>query len=393
MRLEQVAFLRSGAADDAVARLTPADVEGDSLLTTLTRLRRSLDPDLAAAVVETVALRARAAGKFERADAMLFTGEGLEQATHEIVARHRAGRFGEFGVGTFVDLGCGIGGDAVALAVLGPVMAVDLDPVRLRLAAHNAGVHGVGGGVHPVLADVELLPPPGVAAGFADPSRREGGTRVFDPGRYRPPLHRLVDRWARALPLFAVKVAPGIPHDAVPPGAALEVVSLAGAVKEAVLWFGTGEAGSRRATLLPGGDVLRHVPGPPVPVVAVDRYLLEPDGAVIRAGLVEEAARLLGAQKIDSDIAYLTSGSPADSPFVTSYRVESVMPFNLKRLRAHLRALGVGAVTIKKRGSPVTPEELRGRLDLHGDGSRTVFLTKVGGDPTVIVATDQSSSA
>jgi hypothetical protein len=390
---EQVAFLRSGAADAALSGLAPADVEGDAILGTLTRLRRRLTPDQAAAVVETVSLRGRAAAKFSLADSMLFTSDGLEQATHEVVARHRARRFGELGAATFVDLGCGIGGDAIALAGVGPVAAVDLDPVRLRIAAHNAAVHGLGGGVHPVLADVERLAPLHVEGGFADPSRREGGSRVFDPDRYSPPLGPLVDRWAGALPLFAIKVAPGIRRDALPDGAALEVVSLAGAVKEAVLWFGAGDAGSRRATLLPKGDVLRSARGAEVPVSDVGAYLLEPDGAVIRAGLVEEAARLVGARKVDRDIAYLTSDDPVESPFLTGYRVESVMPFNLKHLRAHLRTLQVGRVVIKKRGSPITPEELRPRLDLRGNASRIVFLTKVGGEATVVIAEDQSPRA
>ncbi len=107
---------------------------------------------------------------------------------------------------------------------------------------------------------------------------------------------------------------------------------------------------------------------------------------MIRAGLVSTLARRLGAHLIDPEIAYLSGSEPAGGPFATSYPVEEVLPFNLKLLRRRLRALGVGVVEIKKRGSPLTPEELRPRLRLDGDGRRTVILTRVAGRPVAIIA-------
>jgi hypothetical protein len=62
------------------------------------------------------------------------------------------------------------------------------------------------------------------------------------------------------------------------------------------------------------------------------------------------------------------------------------MPFNLKKLRAYLRERNVGRVTVKKRGSPLTPEELIAKLKLPGGGEeRIVVLTHVRNQPAVLI--------
>ena len=67
--------------------------------------------------------------------------------------------------------------------------------------------------------------------------------------------------------------------------------------------------------------------------------------------------------------------------------IEEAMPFGVKRLREWLRARGVGRVTVKKRGSPLAPEDLERQLKLRGEESRIIILTKVGGKPYVLIAT------
>ena len=61
------------------------------------------------------------------------------------------------------------------------------------------------------------------------------------------------------------------------------------------------------------------------------------------------------------------------------------MPFNVKRLRAYLRERGVGRITVKKRGTAVTPEQLRSQLALRGEGSATLVLTRIAGAQHVLV--------
>jgi hypothetical protein len=118
---------------------------------------------------------------------------------------------------------------------------------------------------------------------------------------------------------------------------------------------------------------------------APDAWLYEPDPAVLRAGLVTTLAVQLGAHQLDPDIAYLAAPERRATPFARAYAVEAAMPFQLKRLRQHLRSLGVGTLTVKKRGSPLEPEALIRQLRLTGPESRTLFLTHVAGEPWALV--------
>jgi hypothetical protein len=106
---------------------------------------------------------------------------------------------------------------------------------------------------------------------------------------------------------------------------------------------------------------------------------------VIRSGLVSLVAAELDATGVDPTIAYLTSDARAASPWVTSYEVTDVLPFSLKKLKALLRASGVGRVTVKKRGSPIEPESLARQLRGPGEGTAVVVVTRVAGAPTVLV--------
>ena len=368
------------------------DVAPDDELGVATRLRRTHPPELVAAALTQARLRQRAVAKFGARDAarMYFTPEGVEQSTRTELADHRAARLARLGVRTAVDLCCGIGGDALALARAGiRVHAVDASPLACAVARANAVALGLDELLTVECADVTHVPlgeadSPRYDAVFVDPGRRGGRGRIFYPEAYSPPLSWAVEAATRA-PYAALKVAPGIPHEAVPAGAEAEWVSFRGDVKEAVLWFGASRGAARRATLLPQGAELLGDTAPTPPVGAVGRYLYEPDGAVIRSHLVAQAAQLLGGRLVDPTIAYVTTDEPVTSPFATGYTIDEVLPFNLKRLRALLRERDVGRLTVKKRGSAVEPEELRRKLKLRGGAAATVFLTRLNGAPSVLV--------
>ncbi|MEV5507776.1 class I SAM-dependent methyltransferase [Streptomyces orinoci] len=355
-------------------------------LATATRLRREHAPELVSAALGQARLRQRAVAKFGAEDAgrMFFTPNGVEQATRASVAAHRARRFAALGVRRLADLCCGIGGDAIALARAGvSVLAVDRDPLTCEVARANAAALGLAGLIEVRCADVTEVDTAGYDAVFVDPARRGGRGRIFDPEAYSPPLSWAVEA-ARTAPYAALKIAPGVPHEAIPEDAEAEWISDAGDVKEAVLWFGT-EPGARRATLLPGGASLTGEGLPDPAVRPVGRYLYEPDGAVIRAHLVAEAARELDGGLIDETIAYFTADAPRPTPFATGYEITDVLPFNLKRLKAILRERAVGVAVIKKRGSAVEPEELRKKLRLDGPNSCVIVLTRVAGAPAMLL--------
>lgn len=356
------------------------------------RLRAGgLDPALVAAALTQSRLRARGAAKFGPfAERMLFTADGLEQATRlEVAARH-AHRFSGAGIERVADLGCGIGGDAMALAGLDrEVVGVERDEVTAAVATVNLRHFENARVRHEDATTTDLT---GVGGAFLDPARRTAsGRRVLDPRHAEPPLSFVVDLALR-LPAVGAKVAPGIHHDLVPDDAEAQWVSVDGDVVEAGLWFGLAarEHVRRSAVVLTshGGpavvvDGTGHEPAPEVG--RVGGYLHEPDGAVLRAGLVGLVAQAVQGRLVDPTIAYVTSDSPSTSPLARSYQVLDVMPFGLKRLRTYLRDRDVGRLTVKKRGTAVEPAQLRTQLRLTGTQEATVVLTRVAGQQSVLV--------
>ena len=121
------------------------------------------------------------------------------------------------------------------------------------------------------------------------------------------------------------------------------------------------------------------------PVRTLGEYLHEPDGAVIRAGLVTAVAAQVNGGLLDEHIAYVTSDSLPQTPFARSYRVLAHLPYREKALKAALRERGIGRLTIKKRGVSVVPDELRKRLSLNGDNEATLVLTRVAGAGTALL--------
>ncbi|WP_455678374.1 THUMP-like domain-containing protein [Streptomyces bauhiniae] len=367
---------------DEVRGTAPADE-----LAVATRLRRTHPAGLVSAALGQARLRQRAEAKFgaEDAQAMFFTPNGVEQSTRASVAAYRAERMRALGITSVADLCCGIGGDALALARAGiRVLAVDRDPLTAAVARANAEVLGLDELIEVREADVTEVGTAGYDAVFVDPARRGGRGRVFDPEAYSPPLSWAVAA-ALAAPRAALKIAPGIPHEAVPAEAEAEWISDGGDVKEAVLWFGTGSPGGVRATLLPGPRTLQGRGLPDPAVRTPGRYLYEPDGAVIRAHLVAEVAEELDGGLLDETIAYITADELRPTPYATAYEITDRMPFNVKKLKALLRERGVGNLTVKKRGSAVEPEELRRKVKPQGPRAATVFMTRVAGAPTMLI--------
>ncbi|MER5935633.1 methyltransferase domain-containing protein [Streptomyces sp. NPDC002054] len=378
-------------------------------LAVATRLRREHPAGLVSAALGQARLRQRAVAKFGAEDAyrMFFTPGGVEMATRASVAAYRAGRFAALGVRSLADLCCGIGGDAIALARAGiRVLAVDRDPLTVAVARANAEALGLEGLIEVREADVTEVDTAGYDAVFLDPARRGGRGRTFDPEAYSPPLSWAV-RAAGSARFAAIKIAPGIPHEAVPAEAEAEWISDHGDVKEAVLWFGTasgtapgtapeapGTPGPVRATLLPGPHSL--CPEDPLPDPEpgpVGRWLYEPDGAVIRAHLVAEVAAELDGRLIDPTIAYVTADELRPTPYATAYEITDVLPFNLKKLKALLREREVGVLTVKKRGSAIEPEELRRKVKPQGRNAATVILTRVAGAPSMLIGSPAAPAA
>ena len=372
--LSEVGFLGSPAGQEAVAELSERELTAASRFSDVAVARKLVGERFAAAVLETAVLQRRAAEKLVEGHRWLLTDAALQQATASVVARHRAERL----AGRVVhDVTCSVGADLFELAAVAErCVGSDVDAVRLAMARHNLAVSGRSAAL--LLADA-LRPVTRGTAVVADPARRDGaGLRRWNPADLVPPLDELLAVYAgRDL---VVKSAPGLDFAAVPERAEIELVSLRGQVREASLWFGSLASGvRRRATVLAAdgsGWSITDAEPDECPAGEVREWIVEPDGAVIRAGLVRHYAARHGLAQLDPRIAFLTGDRPPSG--VRAFRVVDHGRYSEKALRALLRRHGVGRLEILVRGVDVDPDVLRRKLKPKGPEEATVVLTRVG---------------
>ncbi len=381
MEPERARFLTSLRGREALEELPP-EFAGLPVHTIADRLRRVFAPGEAGALGEQVELRARALAKLGETR-LLLTGPGLEMMTHPLIAERRARRIAAQGLTTF-DLTCGLGGDLLPVVAAGVRAAgLERDAATALLAAANVP------GAAIVRGDARAAPFR-LDGGFLvlDPSRREGGSRRFDPAAFSPSWDacmRLLDE-ARA---GVLKAPPGIDHAHIPESFEAEFVQVGRVLREAALWVGgDAEPGLRRAVLLPSADeITSREPEAPAETVEAGTFLFDPHSCVTRAGLVRQLAHRLGARLLDPHVAYLTADEPATSALSPCFELLEAMPFSVSRLKARLRQRGWRPDEIRRRAFPIEPDDLRRLLGpLSGDpvtlvcttlaGRRTVFITR-----------------
>jgi len=386
LSLELVNFLVSERAKPALDALFAAELDERSSLRILTDLRKQFSPAEAAAILDQASLRQKAREKFPRAGEMLFTDEALQQASSREIAAYHAEKFA--GYERMADLGSGIGGDAIAFASMTTSLwVIEKNPLLCRMLEHNLAVNGCRESVRIICDDWRKVDLSEREAVFIDPARRREGKRVFNLAEMEPSISAVL-KLHQMQANIAVKVAPGIAHEEIPPMAETEFISEKSTLKEALLLFGGLRSGDvRTATILPGKHQMVHTGvEPQVPTSEPLQYIYEPDPAVIRASLVRALAIDLGACQLDPSIAYLTSDHLIATPFARAWQVMRHGPFNLKNLNHWLREMNAGEVVVKKRGSPIEPDAFRKRLKTARDGKPvTVFITRYAGKPWMLI--------
>lgn len=397
-------------------------------LSAVTSLRsRGFSSEESAQIISLAQARTRARAKFgERARTLMLTQEAAEQATRPVIAHYRAQRLRPV-AGTVADLGCGIASDsAVYAAERGAVVAVELDPLTASFAAKNlefcpqARVYSgdVTDYVHGELLDAAGEP---VGIVWMDPARRElrgakkaQTERLFDPEAFSPPFSFVLNLARTGVPM-GVKLGPGFPHEGIPapediaseanpnPRVEAEWIQSEGSLAELVLWFNAlaqegvartatsvrevsaeetdcNEGPAETSALLPPYEAVsfrspltaeeaEQSVDVPVSLPQPGDYLLEPVPAIVRSHLVAEFAECIGAHLLDEHLAYLCSAEPVEHPLVASYEVLEEIPLQEKQLKRWVREQGFTALTIKKRGVDIVPEQLRARL-LGSAGSK-----------------------
>lgn len=363
------------------------DSAGGSELQVQARLREEYPAELVRMALEVVDMRRAATGKFTRAARMWLTRQGLEQATPEVVAQHKARRFAAASGGDAVwDICCGVGGDAIALAEVRDVIAVDLDPAQACRTELNGKVYELGPRLATRVEDVCTLDLAGKLV-HADPDQRARGARSRRLEQSVPPLD-----WMQGLTQTArggaIKVSPASNFGGKFPDAEIELISLDGECKEATVWFGELRGESPwRATVLPVGATLAgHPLDVPTDVRAIGRYVYDPDPAIVRAGLVDLLTRETGLWRLDAAEEYLSSDAPVASPFVRAFEVLDILPNNVRAVRQAVRERGWGSVEIKCRHVKVDADAIRRRLPLEGSEPGVMLHARIDGKTRVILA-------
>lgn len=352
-------------------------------------------PGLVAAVLSQAKLRRRARKKFgDFTDGMLFTEDGLEQASRLQAAALHAGRFRGAGIEQVADLGCGIGAESMAMAAIDlNVRAFEIDEITAAIAVFNLGAFD---NVEVEQADITTLDLSQFEALFFDPARREldgkgeRAIRKFDPAQFSPNFEWVLEQ-ARTKP-SGIKLGPGHPHEAIARDAEAQWLSIDGDLVELALWFGDVKRPkvARAATVVNSTGrheiVSESFESEPADVAPLGQFIYEPDNAVVRSHLIADLAREVSATLISPEIAYLSSANEIDSPLMRGFRIIDEMAFDRKKLKAHLREKNIGSLEIKKRGVDVVPEQLRKELGLKGEIAATLILTRVGDDHRALLA-------
>ncbi|PYE15598.1 hypothetical protein DFR67_110264 [Williamsia limnetica] len=375
--IDDVTFLRSDSGRSALAYADSLVLQPDTMLADIGNLSRRF-PEHQAALVETVTCRRKAVGKLRHPDRLLLTADALQQATAFQVAEHRAAEIADrYPDATVHDVTCSIGADLAALTAaegIAGAIGSDLDVVRLAMAAHNVPAA--------TLARADALTPTSNAdVVIADPARRSGGRRSFRIEDTEPPLLEVLAVYA-GRPLV-VKSAPGVDYrllrDRYGFAGEVQLVSLNGGVREACLWSQPSPGVRRRATVIRTAGTSFEITDAADDAADVDdagTWILDPDGAVIRAGLVRHFAQAHGLWQLDPQIAYL-SGEELP-PGERGWRVIEQLGFSEKNLKRRLAELECGTLEITVRGIDLDPDRLRKRLKLKGSRSLAVVITRIG---------------
>ncbi|GAB5490886.1 MAG: methyltransferase domain-containing protein [Phototrophicaceae bacterium] len=384
--LTDIQFLQSELGQELLLELEHEDLSQQALLALVTRLRKNYDPNQINSAITMAQLRYKAIDKFgDIARQLLFTDDALQQASDAHIRTYRTQNVSGLHV---LDVCCGIGTDSIAFAQAGAIVhGIDYDETRIAIARHNADILKLDIRFDCVDANDFLVTDANDLV-FFDPARRNNqGQRIYDVEQYIPALS-LIKTWQA--PRIMVKISPGVDLDQLQSyDATVEFISVEGNLKEAVLHLPkTKTLIATKIDTLGVRQWINHNESVSVALSEPYGWLCEPDATILRAGLVQDVAQSLNGTMLDTTIAYFCTPQNPDSSWVRAWKIREWLPFNLKKLRAKLRAMDIGTLTVKKRGSPITPEELIRKLKLKGKKSATVVLTRYDNAPIAIICDD-----
>lgn len=337
-----------------------------------------------------------AKAKFPNHESWFWTRTLLEQSSDAWCAAETAKDFPNNT--RIVDLCCGAGADAMALAACDHVvLAVDQSPISVSLLKANAKLQGQRLDVRCEAAEaIELRPEDYLNI---DPDRRPTGKRATSIEGLQPSWN-VVSRLIAGSRGASIKVAPATEWtelDQEPDS--VRFLSRDRSVRQQRwLWrldrwpkgsivVSAHSKSEWSHEVFPQGDQNSVLAGH-VHAKEPGDYVADYD-PVIRAARVSTAfASRIGCKMLDSAGGYFTADDCAPHGMVRWFRVIDVLSMDSKKLRAYARSARVGAWELKSRGVTIDLDKVRKELPTAADSSKscTLLFSKISGRPRVIVA-------
>ncbi|MHA2400262.1 MAG: hypothetical protein ACXADU_15415 [Promethearchaeota archaeon] len=350
-------------------------------------------------ILRKVHFQVKGKKKFPRASQMKFTMQGLAQASSKSLAEYRTWKMRQqLGpIQKSVDVGSGIGGDTIAMALRWKVLSIEKDPIIMDMLKHNVQVYNVEKNVAYIHGDIlELVDDKNfrkqlidINCIYFDPSRRAKGKRTVKIEEYNPPLS-LVERLQEFTPNICVKISPGVDISYIQYDCDIEVVSYKGEVREVVLWFGKFKKSSERnsllATKLPEKITwVQKSERYDVPVSKPKKYIYEPDPAFIKAHLISDLAEEFKLYQLNKKIAYLTNDDFISTPILKSYQVLTYCKLDFTLINKTILELNLGKLDYKARGLFIDLKSIHKSIKGKGRNKGLIIFTKVLDDPSAII--------
>jgi hypothetical protein len=402
MTLAELEALQTGAARRFIGENRDADPAGLALA------RRGAADIPLRACVEQVDCRQKARRKLPSLSdsGFLFEPTALQQCSGEATARYKAtvltGR-------RLLDLTAGLGIDSLHFArSFARVDTCEANPVLsalFRVNFHTLGVANVSHHSGDAVAYLHAAAADGYDWIYIDPSRRQGDRRIVDL-RYCEPdvtvlepllLSRAAQVCIKASPAFDISRSVSI-FKAL---REVRVVSVDGECKELLLFLSRSPTGS--GPLIKAVLISRETGGAPrVFTMAssggqesnkalysheIDSYFFDPDAAIIKAGMVDHLAGILGVQKVGRGSSYLTAPFLPPSFPGRAFEVVAWMPWQRRVVADYCRQQRIGAAVLARRDFPLSPEKIRAMLGLAEGDREYLFFTRISsGEPLCVHA-------
>jgi hypothetical protein len=359
------------------------------------------------ACIEQIACRRKALQKLPSLATTPFLYEplALQQCSSETTARYK----GSILKGaTAIDLCGGLGIDTLFLSdSFSSVHYCEIDPLLCSLFAANVrtmakekaiAIHHIDG--------IEFLRSAADASLdwlYCDPSRRGNHGREIDLFYCQPPVPRYETLFLAKARAVCIKASPAFDiTKALKNFTALseiQVVSVDGECKELLLFLRSHRETEQipvSAILLRSDSIAVRKYTHTLPVTPRESdamkfaaelgpYFLDPDPAIVKAGLVSTISQSLRCTPLASQSPYLTSSQPPIDFPGRVFTLEKILDWKRKNVRNYLTSHGIRKAIVARRDFAIRPEEIRALFELAEGGPEYLFFTRIASRRAVCI--------